>query len=63
LKAFTRQTDEAAAVRSAMTEFLRFARRLQQKSLSGQVPMEENWPTLEAHELRKGHDAAGPGVD
>ena len=53
LKAFTNQAEPTAAVRSAMTEYLRLARRLQLKSLSGQVAMEDNWHSLEAAELRK----------
>ena len=61
LKAFTRQKDEQAAIRAAMTEYLRFARRMQLKELSGQVQMEENWPALEASELRNADDGAGNG--
>ncbi len=61
LKAFTRQQDAAAAIRSAMTEYLRFARRMQLKALSGQVQMEDNWRALEASELGAGNDASGPG--
>jgi hypothetical protein len=52
LKAFTKQSEPTAAIRSAMTEYLRLARRLQLKSLSGQVAMEDNWRSLEAAELR-----------
>lgn len=53
LKAFTKEADVAAAVRSVMTEYLRFARRMQLKALSGQVPMQANWSALEAAELRE----------
>jgi hypothetical protein len=53
LKAFTKQAEPIAAVRSAMTEYLRLARRLQLKSLSGQVVMDDNWQALEEAELRK----------
>ncbi len=59
LKALTRQVDDVAAVRSAMTEYMRFARRMQLKALSGQVQMEENWPALEASEL--GAENGGSG--
>jgi hypothetical protein len=52
LKSFTKQAEDAAAVRSAMLEYLRFARRMQLKSLSGQVEMADNWRSLEATELR-----------
>ncbi len=61
LQAFTKETDPAAAIRLAMNEYLRFARRLQLKSLSGQVHVEENWQTLEAAELRGNHGRPGTG--
>jgi len=48
LRAYTKETDDTAAIRSAMTEYLRLARRQQLKALSGQVEMEENWQALEA---------------
>lgn len=61
LKAFTRQADGPAAVRSAMAEYLRHARRMELKTLSGQVNMEDNWQSLEAAELgkRNGDSATG----
>ena len=59
LKDLTRQTDEAAAIRLAMTEYLRFARRMRLKELSGQVQMEENWQVLEAAELRDRNGNSG----
>ena len=59
LKAFTKQADAAAAVRSAMVEYLRLARRMELKALSGQVPMEDNWRSLEASELRDHHGGSG----
>ncbi|MEX2141187.1 MAG: hypothetical protein WD894_18120 [Pirellulales bacterium] len=55
LKALTKETVEEAAVRSAMTEYLRFARRMQLKELSGKVEMDENWRSLEELELRDGN--------
>lgn len=55
LRSFTKQADPAAAVRSAMLEYLRFARRMHLKELSGKVTMEENWQALEAAELRERH--------
>lgn len=61
LKALTRKQDDAAAVREAMTEYMRFARRMALKSLSGQVEMESNWSALEESELRNGHESAEPG--
>ena len=53
LKTFTKQVEDAAAVRCAMTEYLRFARRMQLKELSGRVEMTDNWRTLESLEMRK----------
>jgi hypothetical protein len=63
LKAFTEQPDDASAIRAAMAEYLRFARRMRLKALSGQVNMEENWPVLEAHELGNGHGGTGSSAD
>jgi hypothetical protein len=62
LKAYTKETDEAAAIRSAMKEYLRFARRMELKALSGQVTMEENWQALEASELRSGDGGSEAGA-
>jgi hypothetical protein len=53
LKAFTKETDTIAAVRLAMTEYLRLARRMQLKAMSGQVEMVDNWQSLEAAEMRE----------
>ncbi len=55
LRSFTNQPDSVAALRSALNEYLRLARRLRLKQLSGQVSMEENWPALEASELKDRH--------
>jgi hypothetical protein len=63
LKYFTQLEDETAAVRQAMTEYLRFARRMRLKTMSGQVAMEDNWQTLEAAELRDGRDDPKLGLD
>ena len=51
LKSFTNQSDDLAAVRAAMGEYLRLARRLQLKTLPGEVTMDDNWQSLEASEL------------
>ena len=61
LRAFTKEIEPTAAIRSAMTEYLRLARRLQLKSLSGQLTMDDNWQALEAAELRKsnGNERSG----
>jgi len=63
LKAFTRQTDAGAALRLAMIEYLRFARRQQLKALSGQVTMDDNWQSLESAELKASHEQSGAGSD
>jgi hypothetical protein len=63
LKAFTRETDASAALRLAMTEYLRFARRQQLKTLSGQVTMDDNWQSLESAELEASHEQSGAGPD
>ena len=53
LKNLTNQSDAAAAVRCATTEYLRFARRKRLKELSGRVEMEDNWAALEEVELKE----------
>ena len=49
----TQQTDVALAVRTAMTEYIRYVRRQQLKELSGKVEMDDNWRQLEAAEVRE----------
>ena len=46
----TRMDSAEGAVRSALDEYRRYARRMRLKELSGQVRMEENWRDLEAAE-------------
>jgi len=55
LRSFTNQSDPAAALRSAITEYLRFARRMRLKELSGKVVMDDNWRDLEASEMKDRH--------
>jgi hypothetical protein len=62
LKTYTKQIADAEAVRSAMLEYLRFAKRLQLKELSGKVEMDDNWKELEAVELGDLHGSAEPGA-
>jgi hypothetical protein len=52
LKAFTKEAEPTAAIRAAMSEYLRLARRQQLKTLSGKVSMDDNWQALEAAELK-----------
>lgn len=55
LRELTRVGDAAGAVRSALDEYRRYARRMRLKELSGQVVMDDNWRALEAAET----DASG----
>jgi len=57
LKALTNKSDAAEAVRVAMREYIRFARRQRLKELSGRVEMEERWRGLDRMEL--GGDCCG----
>ncbi|MEI9895448.1 MAG: hypothetical protein WDN28_16555 [Chthoniobacter sp.] len=47
LRELTHVDDAEGAVRSALSEYRRFARRMQLKALSGQVTMEDNWRVME----------------
>jgi hypothetical protein len=62
-KELTNQADAAAAVRIALSEYLRYVRRMLLKELSGRVEMQENWPELEQVELEGDKHGAGPGVN
>ena len=50
LRDLTRIDDAAGAIRSALDEYRRYARRMLLKELSGQVAMDDNWRALEAAE-------------
>jgi len=63
LKELTQQTDPAEAVRAAMRDYVRYARRMQLKQLSGRVRMQENWQDLESAEMEASRDTDGPGAD
>ncbi len=56
LRELTHIADAEGAVRSALTEYRRYARRMRLKELSGQVTMEDNWRVMEDTET----DASGP---
>jgi hypothetical protein len=47
IRALTNQPDDAAAVRCATIEYLRYARRMQLKASAGKYPMDADW---RAHE-------------
>jgi hypothetical protein len=62
LKELTKLDDPAEAVRAAMQDYLRYARRLQLKQLSGRVQIQDNWQELEAAELESQRDTDGIGA-
>jgi hypothetical protein len=51
----TRMDNAEGAVRSALDEYRRYARRMRLKVLSGQVTMDGNWPDLERVETEGSH--------
>ena len=55
LRLCTNRDDAGEALQVAAREFIRFAKRMRLKELSGAVVMEKNWPELEARET--GEDA------
>jgi hypothetical protein len=63
LKELTKQADPSAAVLTAMHDYLRYARRMQLKQLSGRVRIQDNWQELEAAEMESEVDVNEPGVD
>ena len=50
LRDLTHKDDAEGAVRSALDEYRRYARRMRLKELSGQVAMDDNWRVLESAE-------------
>ena len=63
LKAFTGQANDAAAIRSAINEFLRNARRTQLQSISGRSDMKEDWQTVDTIEMRAVDSPSGSATD
>ena len=53
LRDLTQVQDAVGAVRSALEEYRRYARRMRLKELSGQVAMDDNWRALEAAETNE----------
>jgi len=47
LRELTQVADAEGAVRSALTEYRRYARRMKLKEISGQVMMQDNWRVVE----------------
>lgn len=50
LRDLTQVQDAVGAVRSALEEYRRYARRMRLKELSGHLAMDDNWRALEAAE-------------
>jgi hypothetical protein len=63
LQQLTKQADPAEAVRTAMHDYVRYARRMQVKQLSGRVRIQDNWQALEAAEMEAQRDDNGLGAD
>ena len=63
LKELTNQSDPAEAIRTAMKGYLRYARRMRLKELSGRVEMLDNWKDIEQSELAAGSDGPKPDTD
>jgi hypothetical protein len=51
LKELTKEKDASAALRLALHEYVRYAKRMRLKELSDQVEMEDNWQELEKMEM------------
>ena len=56
LRDLTQVSEVAGALRCALDEYRRYARRMRLKDFSGNVTMDDNWRALEAAET----DAPGP---
>jgi len=51
LRELTEQNDSAEAIRVAVLDYVRYARRMRLKQLSSQVEMLDNWLQLEQTEI------------
>jgi len=51
LRDLTEQSDSMEAIRVAMRAYIRYARRMRLKQLSGQLEMTDNWRQLEESEV------------
>ena len=51
LKDLTKENDPSTALRLAVAEYIRYAKRMRLKELSGQVEMQDNWRELEQREM------------
>jgi len=55
LKELTKESNPAAALRLALKEYIRFAKRQRLKELAGAVTMTNNWQELEEREMKGQH--------
>ena len=63
LQEFTNQEDVAIAIRTALAEYLRSARRMRLKELSGRVRVQGNWMELENGEAEPSNDDSTSRTD
>ncbi|MFM2004134.1 MAG: hypothetical protein RI963_3560 [Planctomycetota bacterium] len=56
LRDLTEQNDSVEAIRVAMRDYIRYARRMRLKQLSGRVEMIDNWRQLEDSEIGDHND-------
>jgi metal-responsive CopG/Arc/MetJ family transcriptional regulator len=63
LKELTSQSEAADAVRAAMRDYIRYARRMRLKQLSGRVEMIDNWRQIEQAETHGQSQSDGSGID
>ena len=57
IQSLTNQNDVSEAIRTAMVEYVRYARRQELKTLSGRVEMQDNWRELEEAEVKAADEA------
>jgi len=55
LTTLTKQSDASAALRLALQEYIRYAKRMRLKELSEQVEMQDNWQEIERLEMESQH--------
>ncbi len=55
----TNKTDPSAAVRLAMVEYIRYAKRMRLKKLAGKVTMQNNWQEFEQREMDSQNGQSG----
>lgn len=63
LQSLTRQQDATAALRAAMQEYIRYAKRMRLKSMAGKLDIDDNWQQLEERELREQDESGFAGPD